>query len=196
MWVTAILGMATKYSEAVLAIKYRSFTQDGFSGGPMYYLEKGLGKKWLGILFALLTLFAGLGIGNLIQINVAASSLESSPAHIPRWITSTIVSCTVGLVIIGGFKRVGKIAGIIVPFMAIFYFLGCISILIKYYYYIPSAFTLIFQSAFNPLPIATGTFGGILIISIQSGVSRGLFSNEAGLGSALLQQLMLKQTHR
>ncbi|MDH5716783.1 MAG: archaetidylserine decarboxylase [Spirochaetia bacterium] len=184
MWVTAFFGMATKYGEALLAVKYRIETDKGFAGGPMYYITRGLGQKWLGILFALFTVIAALGIGNMVQINAAAGVLENSSFEIPRYITSAVVAFLAGLVILGGIKRIGKVTAFFVPFMALFYIAGGLWIIAKKYEFLPMAFSDIFYYAFSPLPAVTGVGMGILLITIQSGVTRGLFSNEAGLGSA------------
>ena len=184
MWVTAILGMATKYSEAVLAISYRESTPTGFAGGPMYYIEKGLKWRWMGIFFAVAVLFASLGIGNMVQANAAAGELYASDMNVPRGVTALIISLITGLVVIGGIKRIGRVASFLVPFMAISYFIGCFYILATNAEMVPKAFGIIFKYAFDPLPVVVGTAGGFLLICIRTGVQRGLFSNEAGLGSA------------
>ena len=184
MWVTAFIGMATKYSEAVLAVKYRESTEFGFAGGPMYYIEKGLGWRPMGIIFAVMTLIAAFGIGNMVQINSAASVLSAPEIGIPRNYTASIVALLAGLVILGGVKRIGKVASVFVPFMAAVYIAGVVYILFVNFEQIPQAFSLIFKYAFQPLPVLTGGGIGLLLLSIQTGVQRGLFSNEAGLGSS------------
>ncbi|RME89477.1 MAG: sodium:alanine symporter family protein, partial [Candidatus Hydrogenedentota bacterium] len=184
MWVTALVGMATKYSEALLAVKYREKTELGYAGGPMYYIEKGLKKPWLGKIFAFLTLVAALGIGNMFQINAAAGALSTHSIGISPFATSLGVALIAGLVILGGIQRIGKAASFLVPFMAGFYFFGACYILIRNIKIIPLVFAEIFHYAFEPLPAISGTIAGLLLTTIRSGVSRGLFSNEAGLGSA------------
>ncbi len=183
MWVTAFLGMATTYAEAVLAVKFRQSTPHGYSGGPMYYIEHGLGQKWLGILFAVLTLIAAFGIGNTVQANAAAGAMEASGLQIPRLYTSLFLALFTGLVILGGVKRIGKISSMIVPFMGALYFLGSVWIILANYRHIPDAFGMIFTYAFTPVSAVAGTFGMLLATTINIGIKRGLFSNEAGLGS-------------
>lgn len=184
MWVTAVVGMATKYAEAVLAVKYRVETDKGYAGGPMYYIEKGLNQKWLGIVFAVLTLIAAFGIGNMVQINAAAGALKASPLEVPRLGTAIFVAFITGMVIIGGVKRIGKVTGILVPIMALAYLIASGAILYMNAEYIPKAFYLVFSYAFKPLPAIAGGAAGLLVLTIQTGVQRGLFSNEAGMGSA------------
>jgi len=196
MWMTAFVGMATKFSEAILAVKFRENTEMGYAGGPMYYITKGLKAKRigkvLGILFAVFTMIAALGIGNIVQINSAAGVLENSSLAIPREVTAIVVAFLSGLVILGGIKRIANFAGFIVPFMAGFYIIGAFVVIGYNYEAIPRAFQLIFMYAFQPLPAASGTIAGILIISIRQGVKRGLFSNEAGLGSAPIVDASVK----
>lgn len=184
MWITAFIGMATKYAEALLAVKYRTQTKHGYAGGPMYYIENGLGQKWLGILFALFTLVAALGIGNTVQANAAAGALSASSLEVPRIVSSIVIAFFTGMVILGGVKRIGKIASYIVPFMGILYIGGASWIIFSHYELIPQTFSLIFTYAFNPISAAAGGFGALLAMTINIGIKRGLFSNEAGLGSA------------
>lgn len=180
MWVAAFFGMATKYAEAILAVKYRVQNKDGqFSGGPMYYIEKGLGWKWLAVLFALFGFLASFGIGNMTQSNTVAASLESS-FNVAPWITGLILTILAGLVILGGIKRIGRVASIIVPFMAVVYLLGGLIIIFMNITLVPEAISTIVTAAFTNESIA----GGILGTAIRYGVARGVFSNEAGLGSA------------
>ncbi|QTM98324.1 amino acid carrier protein [Sediminibacillus dalangtanensis] len=180
MWITAIFGMATKYAEAILAVKYRVTNSNGeMSGGPMYYLEKGLKAKWLGVLFALFGAIAAFGIGNMVQANSVADVLETS-FSIPTWITGVILTVLVFLVIIGGIKSIGKVTSFFVPIMAAFYVLGGLIILILNIDLVPSALGTIFSDAFTGSALG----GGILGTVIRYGVARGVFSNEAGLGSA------------
>ena len=186
MWMTALVGMATKYAEAVLAIRFREKDERGeFVGGPMYYIANGLGAKWkwLAIAFALFAGIAGFGIGNMVQANSVADALESNFA-IPDWATGVVLVVLTGLVLIGGIKRIASVAGALVPFMAVAYILVGTVILLLYAEEVPAAFGLIFTHAFNPAA-ATGGFAGAAVwLAIRFGVARGVFSNEAGLGSA------------
>lgn len=186
MWIAALFGMATKYAEAVLAVEYREVDEEGnHVGGPMFYIKNGLGKnwKWLGFLFAFFASFAGFGIGNTIQANSVSDVLESS-FGIPELYSGLILAILVGLVLIGGIKRIACLAGKLVPFMASVYLLAGITILILNITAIPGAISLIIGSAFTGTA-ATGGFAGASIwAAMQFGVARGIFSNEAGLGSA------------
>lgn len=180
MWMTALVGMATKYSEGILGVKYRQRNDKGeMSGGPMYYLEHGLGQKWLGVLFAFFAVFAAIfGIGNMIQAN-AASDVALDVFSIPTWVTGVVMAVLVGMVILGGVKSIGRTAGILVPFMVAFYLIAGIAILILHFDKVPAAFGLIFTDAFTGQAVAGGALGTV----IRMGVARGLFSNEAGLGT-------------
>lgn len=181
MWMTALVGMATKYAEAVLAVKYR--VQDPkngeMSGGPMYYIEKGLGMKWLGMLFAFFGAIAAFGIGNTVQTNAVANNVKQTFGISPV-ITGLVLTIFTALVILGGIRNIGKVSAIFVPIMAIFYVLGGCIIIAMNIELVPSAFALIFQDAFTGNAVAGGAIGAV----IKYGVARGLFSNEAGLGSA------------
>ena len=176
-------------------MKYREPTPSGFSGGPMYYIEKGLGQKWLGILFAIFTLIASFGIGNTIQSNSAAGEFVSTFPEIPRLVPAIFITLLTGFVIIGGIKRIGKVTSFIVPFMALFYITGCGIIILLNMELVPNVFELIFKYAFEPLPIVTGAGIGFLQTSIMVGVQRGLFSNEAGLGSAPIADASAKTNY-
>ncbi|WP_425448152.1 alanine/glycine:cation symporter family protein [Dethiothermospora halolimnae] len=188
MWITALLGMATKYSEAVLSIKYRVRSKKGeVSGGPMYYIEKGLNMKWLGALFALFATIASFGIGNMVQANSISEALETS-FDVPPWATGIVITIAAALVIIGGIKSIGKVTGYLVPIMAGGYIIGCFAILIIQADAIPDAFSLIFNNAFTGTAAVGGFIGATVRQAIKSGVSRGIFSNEAGLGSAPIAQ--------
>ena len=180
MWMTALVGMATKYSEGILGVKYRQKNDKGeMSGGPMYYLEHGLGQKWLGVLFAFFAVFAAIfGIGNMIQAN-AASDVALDVFSIPTWVTGVVMAVLVGMVILGGVKSIGRTAGILVPFMVALYLIAGIAILIIHIDRVPAAFGLIFTDAFTGQAVAGGALGTV----IRMGVARGLFSNEAGLGT-------------
>ncbi|KXG42757.1 alanine/glycine:cation symporter family protein [Tepidibacillus decaturensis] len=180
MWVTAIFGMATKYAEAILAVKYRTIDARGeMAGGPMYYIEKGLGWKWLGVLFALFASFAAFGIGNMVQSNSVALAVQESTG-LTTWITGIILMIFTGLVLLGGIKSIGKVTSYLVPFMAVFYVLGGLIIIFLNLDKVPGALGLIFGNAFTGQAAVGGALGAV----IRYGVARGVFSNEAGLGSA------------
>ena len=186
MWVAALLGMATKYAEAVLAVEYRQIDEGGnHVGGPMYYIKNGLGQnwKWLGFTFALFASIAGFGIGNTIQANSVSDVLESS-FGIPELYSGLILAVLVGLVLIGGIKRIASLAGKLVPFMATVYLLAGLVILLLNLTDIPDAIALIIKSAFSGSAAAGGFAGASIWAALQFGVARGIFSNEAGLGSA------------
>jgi len=186
MWMTALVGMATKYAEAVLAVRYREKDSRGeWVGGPMYYIKNGLSSRWtwLGTVFAAFAGIAGFGIGNMVQANSVSHALENS-LSIPLWVTGVVMFVLVGLVLLGGIKRIGAVAGKLVPFMAITYIAAGLLVLVLNVQKIPEAFALIFTYAFSPAA-ATGGFAGAAVwAAIQFGVARGVFSNEAGLGSA------------
>ncbi|MFA9396801.1 MAG: alanine/glycine:cation symporter family protein [Clostridiaceae bacterium] len=184
MWITAFVGMATKYAEALLSLTFRKVHEDGsVSGGPMYYLEKGLGQKWLGMLFAFFAAVASFGIGNMVQANsVAEPALKYF--HIPKIVTGIIIGLLAFAVIVGGIKRIGKVASRVVPFMTVFYFVGALIVIIMNIGAVPHAFAVIFHDAFTGSSAAGGFAGAAVAQSIRFGVARGVFSNEAGLGSA------------
>jgi AGCS family alanine or glycine:cation symporter len=186
MWMTALVGMATKYSEAVLAVHFRETDANGHHvGGPMYYIKNGLSSRlaWLGTAFAVLGAIAGFGIGNTIQANSVADALQSK-FEIEPMVTGFIIAALVGLVLLGGIKRIAIVAGKLVPFMAVSYVLAGLIILWLHAEQLPHAFDLIFTYAFTPIA-ATGGFAGAAVwAAIRFGVARGVFSNEAGLGSA------------
>lgn len=185
MWIAAFFGMATKYGEGLLAVKYRVTDENGqMSGGPMYYIEKGLGVKWLARMFAFFGIcVALLGIGTFPQINAITQSMEVA-YNVPIWITAIGITIMVILSVLGGIKSISRVAELTVPFMAIFYIVGCIVILIVNVTLIPQAIELIFKSAFTPTAAAGGFVGATVRQAIQNGVARGVFSNESGLGSA------------
>lgn len=184
MWITGLVGMATKYSEAVLAVKYRKKDANGaMIGGPMYYISEGLGLKWLGTLFAIFAAVAAFGIGNMVQSNSVAAALTSA-FGISSWVTGVVICLAVGLVIIGGIKSIAKVTSTVVPFMIIFYIIGTLYILADNFAIIPTAFKLIFFHAFNPVAATGGFLGATISHSIRMGVARGIFSNESGLGSS------------
>jgi AGCS family alanine or glycine:cation symporter len=186
MWCTALVGMATKFSEAVLAVKYREEDAHGnHIGGPMYYIKNGLGSKWawLGTLFAFFGAFAGFGIGNTVQANSVADALSSN-FHVEPWITGVVMMLLVGAVLMGGIKRIADVAGKLVPLMTIFYVVSGLAVLVVYIDDIPAAFVLVVKSAFTPVAAQGGFAGAAVWAAIRYGVARGVFSNEAGLGSA------------
>lgn len=197
MWVVGLLGMATKYSEALLAMKYRVKNENGeYSGGPMYYVEKGLGKKWkfLAIAFALFGAFAALGIGNSVQSNTIAQVMDDS-FGIGGLTTGIVLALLTSLIIFGGIQRISTVASFFVPVMAFLYIGGALMILVINYDLIIPAFGTIFHYAFNPVAAAGGFVGVAVVEAIRSGVSRGIFSNEAGLGTAALIAGNAKSDH-
>ncbi|WP_449727940.1 alanine/glycine:cation symporter family protein [Halobacillus amylolyticus] len=180
MWITAVFGMATKYAEAILAVKYRVTDKNGqMSGGPMYYLERGLKAKWLGICFALFGAVAAFGIGNMVQSNSVSDVMETT-FNVPTWVTGIILTFFAGLVLLGGIKSIGRVTAFFVPIMAVFYIIGGLIIIFLNLDQVPQAFGTIFTDAFT----ANAVGGGLLGTAIRYGVARGVFSNEAGLGSA------------
>lgn len=190
MWCTALVGMATKYSEIVLAVHYREKDERGeYCGGPMYAIKNGLGKSWawLGFAFAIFGGLAGFGIGNMVQSNSMAHVLEST-FHIERWMTGSVVTIIVALVILGGIKRIAKVSSSLVPFMCVGYVIASAIVLTIYADRIPAAVALIFTHAFTPSAATGGFAGAAVMMAIQYGVARGIFSNEAGLGTGGIAQ--------
>ena len=183
-WLTGVFGIATKYAESLIAVKYRVKTPDGrMQGGAMYALERGLNMKWLGILFAFFGAFASFGIGCATQVNAIATVCQEN-LHIPMWAAGVVVAVFTSLVIFGGIKSIANVCEKLVPFMAIFYVLGCLIILgINYDFIIPALQTII-TLAFKPGAAAGGLVGGGIMLALHYGVARGLFSNESGMGSA------------
>lgn len=183
-WLTGVFGIATKYAESLIAVKYRVKTEDGrMQGGAMYALERGLNMKWLGMLFAILAGFASFGIGCATQVNAIATVCREN-FGVPAWIVGVVVSILTAIVIFGGIKAIANVCEKLVPFMAIFYVLGCVIILCMNYDYIIPALATICKLAFTPGAAAGGLVGTGIRYAIQYGVARGLFSNESGLGSA------------
>ena len=183
-WLTGVFGMSTKYAEGLLAIKYRQQTPNGnMLGGPMYALEKGLGWKKLAIMFAIFTAIASFGIGNTVQAN-AIATIANSTYGISPWIMGSIVCALTAAVILGGVKSIAKVCGMLVTFMALFYVIGCIYILIVNHNYLWPALSLIVNSAFSPQAAGGGFVGTSVMMAARYGIARGLFSNESGLGSA------------
>ena len=185
MWLVALLGMATKYAECLLAVKYRVRDKNGFmAGGPMYYIERGLGIKWLAKLFALFgVMVAFFGIGTFPQVNAITHAMQDT-FNIPVLVTAIIVTLLVGLIILGGVKRIATASSVIVPFMAILYVTTSLVIILLNIEKVPDAISLIIYSAFEPQAALGGAVGFTVMKAIQSGVARGIFSNESGLGSA------------
>lgn len=184
MWLTGVFGISTKYSEALLAVKYRVKTSDGtMLGGPMYALEKGLKMKWLAVLFCIFTAIASFGIGNMTQAN-SISALAGKTLNLPPYITGVIMTILVGIVIIGGIKSIARVCEKLVPFMAICYVIGCLIILALNANYIVPAIVLIVKSAFTPHAAGGGFIGATVLMATRYGIARGMFSNESGLGSA------------
>lgn len=191
MWVTAIFGMALAFAESSLAIKYREIDENGrINGGPMYYIKKGLGKNWtwLAAIFCVGTIFSATATGGMIQANSMTANIQSvaeaGGMPIPIWLLGAVLAGLVFAVIIGGIKSIGRVAGSLVPTMAALYIVGCIIILLLNLQYIPGAFGMIFSSAFGFNQAAGGLAGYAVLSAIRFGVARGLFSNEAGQGSA------------
>lgn len=184
MWMTGLVGMVTKYTEALLAVYYRERDSNGnMCGGPMYYISKGLKLPWLGVLFAIFTAIAAFGIGNMVQANSVALSLQDS-FNISPEVTGMILAVLTAMVIIGGIKRIGFVASFLVPFMIILYFCGALFITLRYWAQIPAVIALVFKTAFIPQAAIGGFAGATLKLVIQKGISRGVFSNESGMGSA------------
>ena len=197
MWISALVGMCTKYAEVLLAVKYRERNENGeWVGGPMYYIKNGLGKhfKWLGTVFAVLGAIAAFGIGNISQINSIADSVNQvaqafNPAAVDAkstiaLVTGIVIALFVGLVVIGGVKRIGQVTEKLVPFMAIIYIVCAVIVVIAHAGTIPAVFSMIFTGAFNPSAVVGGAAGITIRLAMTKGVGRGVFSNEAGLGSA------------
>lgn len=184
MWLTGVFGISTKYAEALLAVKYRIRNPDGtMAGGPMYVLERGMNAKWLGIIFAALTAVAAFGIGNMVQANSIADLAKNTFNVDPR-ISGIIMTVLTAIVIIGGIKSIAKVCESLVPFMAIFYVLGCLILLALGWQTIPHTINLILTSAFTGHAAIGGFLGAGMKEAIRYGIARGLFSNESGLGSA------------
>ena len=197
MWCAAIIGIATKYAEAVCAVHYREYDAHNKPvGGPMYYIKNGLSKKWawLGTAFAIFGALAGFGIGNTIQSNAIANTV-SNVFGIPAWGIATVLTILVGLVLIGGLNRIAQVAGKLVPMMAIGYLLIGLSVILFNASALPEAFALIFHHAFTPAAASGGFAGAAVWAAIRFGVARGIFSNEAGLGSAAIAHASAKTTH-
>lgn len=183
MWMTGLVGMATKYSEAVLAVKYREQGKHGMRGGPMYYLAKGAGLPWLGTLFAIFTACATFGIGNMTQANATAKIFETV-FHIPTQTTGIVLTLLTGLVILGGIRSIGRFTSLLVPIMIVVYVSASLYVLALNADKIPHALSLIFYHAFNPSAASGGFIGATVAAAMRYGIARGVFSNESGMGSA------------
>ncbi len=183
-WITGVLGIATKYSESLLAVKYRVRTSNGeMLGGPMYALERGLGMKWLGVLFAVFTALAAFGIGNTVQAN-SISMLLKETWNISPHISGAVMCALVFLVVFFGIKGIARVCTVLVPFMAVFYILGCLYILAMNWGFLGETVSVIMNSAFNARAAGGGFIGTTVMMAARFGIARGLFSNESGLGSA------------
>ena len=190
MWVSALLGMGTKYAESVLAVKYRTRDENGrYAGGPMYYIQNGMGRKWIPLakafaIFGLIT--ALLGCGTFPQVNAITESMNSL-FHIPAWVSGLVIALISGAVILGGIKSISKVAEFVVPIMAVFYIGGAIAVLGINFETIPAVFSEIFSAAFKPASVAGGVTGTVVVsvmTSMRTGIARGIYTNEAGLGSS------------
>jgi len=183
-WFTGVFGIATKYAESLLSVKYRMKNERGqMVGGPMYVLEKGLKMKWLGVLFAIFTVFATFGIGSTVQVNSIAL-LANETFGLPFHVTGIVVTLLVAVVILLGIKGIAKVCSYLVPFMAIFYIIGCLIILIINAEYLPETIGLIVRSAFTSEAVGGGFVGTTVLMTCRYGIARGLFSNESGMGAA------------
>lgn len=186
MWATAFFGMTTKFVECSLSHKYRDIHEDGsVSGGPMYYMEKRLNMKWLAVIFAIATVFCSFGTGNMPQINNIASSVQAS-FNIPPWITGAVLSVFLFMIIIGGIKRIAKVTEKIVPFMAVIYIVGALGVIFANIGNVIPSFLSIFRDAFSGSAAVGGFMGASFAFALNRGVNRGIYSNEAGQGSAAI----------
>lgn len=186
MWVSAFFGMMTKYAEIVLGIYFRHKNEEGeWVGGPMYYIEKGLHQKWLSVLFCVFCLFASFGIGSIAQVNGIATAMQSS-FHVPGFVTGIIVCVLTAVIIIGGMKRIVTVTEKFVPFMALLYIVGALAVIFANYRNILPAFSEIFTGAFQLRSVSGGVMGYAIARAMRYGFARGVFSNEAGLGSSVL----------
>jgi AGCS family alanine or glycine:cation symporter len=184
MWLTGVFGIATKYAEALLAVKYRITTKHGqMAGGPMYVLERGMNARWLGMVFAALTAFAAFGIGNMVQANSISTMVEET-FRVSPWVTGVVMTVLTGVVILGGIRSIAGVCERLVPFMAVFYVIGCVTLLAMNAASIPDTVKLIFSSAFSGHAAVGGFLGAGVRDALRYGIARGLFSNESGLGSA------------
>lgn len=195
MWITGLFGMATKYAEAVLAVKYRVVDENGqMSGGPMYYISKGLNLKWLGALFAIFASIAAFGIGNMVQSNSVADAVNHS-FNIPVEYTGIALAILTGLVILGGIKSIGRVTQILVPTMVVFYMAAALVVVMIHIGEVPNVIAHVLIEAFTPTAASGGFAGATVMLTIRMGVARGVFSNESGLGSAPIAAAAAKTKH-
>lgn len=199
MWVSAIFGLATKYGESVLAVHYRVQNKNGeMSGGPMYSIKNGFKVKWLGSIlagaFAVFAVIASFGIGNLTQINSIADAVYNT-FSIPNWITGIVIAVLIGIILLGGIQAIGSVSSKVVPIMAVFYSIGCIIIIFTNLNNLPGGMSNIMQSAFSSQSVLGGVAGFSFATALRFGIARGVFSNEAGLGSAPIAAAAAKTDH-
>ncbi len=195
MWITGLVGMATKYAEALLGVHYREQDALGtMSGGPMYYLRKGLNSPLLGGMFAIFTSIAAFGIGNMVQSNSVADALQHSFA-IPVGVTGAVLAIATALVILGGIRSIARVTEVLVPFMIVAYMLGALWVVVLNITAVPEVLALVIQSAFSPTAAAGGFVGATVMLTIRMGVARGIFSNESGLGSAAIAAAAAQTRH-
>ncbi len=195
MWITGLVGMATKYAEAILAVTYRETDENGeMSGGPMYYIAKGLNMPWLGALFAFFATIASFGIGNMVQSNSVAAAVEST-FHVSPTVTGIVLMVLTAVVVLGGIKKIGQVTGVLVPVMIVFYVVGALIILFLNISEIPAALALIIKQAFSPTAAVGGFAGSTVMLAMRMGVARGIFSNESGLGSAPIAAAAAQTKH-
>ncbi|MCB9077647.1 MAG: sodium:alanine symporter family protein [Anaerolineaceae bacterium] len=195
MWLTGLVGMATKYAEAVLAVKFREVDDEGtMSGGPMYYIAKGTGLKWLGALFAVFASIAAFGIGDMVQSNSIAEAVQAS-FNIPSYLTGIVLMVFTAIVILGGIKSIGRVTSVLVPIMIVFYMGGALFIILKNITGVPAALLFILEEAFTPTAAAGGFLGSTVMLTIRMGVARGVFSNESGLGSSPIAAAAAQTKH-
>ncbi|WQY46154.1 AGCS family amino acid carrier protein [Helicobacter pylori] len=185
MWVTGLVGMATKYSEGILAVKYREKGAFGYNGGPMYYIKNGLNMPKLAMAFAIFTIIASIGTGNMTQSN-AVSSILSEQANLPNWVSGLLLTLLTAVIVVGGIKSIGKFTSYLAPVMVLLYLIAIIYIIVSHFDLALQAIKLIFEEAFNPKPVVGGASGALVAMMIKTGVARGLYSNEAGLGSSAI----------
>lgn len=195
MWITGLFGMATKYAEALLAVKYRTMDKKGMMcGGPMYYLSNGLGWKWLGVLFAVFAAIAAFGIGNMVQSNSVCEAVNGT-FGVPHGITGIFLTVATGLVLLGGIKAIGKVTSLLVPVMIVFYICAALWVILANLEAVPGIFRLIFRHAFTPTAAGGGFAGATVMMTIRMGVARGVFSNESGLGSSAIAAAAAQTRH-
>jgi alanine or glycine:cation symporter, AGCS family len=184
IWVSGVVGMALKYAEACLSVRFRTVTgRHEMAGGPMYYIQNALSWKWLAVLYALFGLLASLGVGNMVQAHSIADVLDAT-IGIPRLVTGVVLAVVLGVVILGGIKRIGRVTSILIPAMALFYLLAGIAVLVVQWRHVPGAIGMIFDAAFTGQAAVGGFLGSSAILAMRIGVARGIFSNEAGMGTA------------